>query len=471
VHYQYRHRLDSDDYYPELDEEGKRILAAAFAVADEAHRGISRNKIVPTVDYISHPIMTCDILYRMGERDPPLLASALLHDALEEGSQFEAQPEKMRIQLMRALAEQFRARLQGQGHYPGLPQQIGNWTNEIMDLCYEATKPEFLPEGKEVEQIERVAAMSLPGKKLKIADQAASLACNLTVANDPAGFPVEKERGFMEKALSLVIAIVQSAADKQEAESLAPWESFFGRMMLQAQELFEFPAHATPAEISRHREPLREAFDWDRLFTSLTPVSIMPRVEKDAVVPVDLELKRMDGSDRHIGLARAYLNGQGEVSSYIIWNDRGAPQANAIGAMQEQLTESLRKARRMSSHPSGMEEQVVHGILHPGESFYAVDRDDGTHMGTGRLYHLFPPLKAEVFVGAARTVDACSWEDTIVMISRAEELRHQSAAVPVMPVAPAPPAQESEGAARARRMPSWVGQTVVRPRFTDKGKI
>jgi hypothetical protein len=75
--YEYKHELDFDADAT-LDARGKKILKAALAVASHAHVGQSRGKSDPQWNYISHPIMVYEIMRKLGENDPVILAAALL---------------------------------------------------------------------------------------------------------------------------------------------------------------------------------------------------------------------------------------------------------------------------------------------------------------------------------------------------------------------------------------------------------
>ncbi len=68
-------------YFPYIhDENGRKLIEKAYQVAEEKHKGILRKTGEP---YIQHPIEVAYILaeHRLG---PPTLASALLHDTVED---------------------------------------------------------------------------------------------------------------------------------------------------------------------------------------------------------------------------------------------------------------------------------------------------------------------------------------------------------------------------------------------------
>ncbi|MDH7568435.1 MAG: HD domain-containing protein [Armatimonadota bacterium] len=67
---------------PDVDAAGRQLIARAYRVAAECHRGQTRKHGTP---YLEHPLGVCLILLEeKGVTDPEVLAAALLHDVVED---------------------------------------------------------------------------------------------------------------------------------------------------------------------------------------------------------------------------------------------------------------------------------------------------------------------------------------------------------------------------------------------------
>ncbi|MBX9726366.1 MAG: HD domain-containing protein, partial [Rickettsiales bacterium] len=237
--YQYRHSIDFDADET-LDDRGRAILKAAFAVAKRAHAGQSRLKRNKGIQYISHPIMVYDIMRKLGETDPEVLAAAILHDAIEDHSVFRANDSELGDAFSKALYAQGIEEVSDAPKHRAVEEDdlVGknhSIVDHVMALCRQVTNPAvYGGDGiKENQQHDRIKDMSFNAKKIKIADQAASLICNLTMPNDPAQFTPEKEIAFTEKAHTLGVGIVESVeGDVAQREALKPYASFFGKTLL-----------------------------------------------------------------------------------------------------------------------------------------------------------------------------------------------------------------------------------------------
>ncbi len=77
--------IDQPLYYSNaLGELESPIVRAALQLATKLHEGQWRRKSFVHLPYISHPILAMNILRSYGVNDPHVLASALLHDTLED---------------------------------------------------------------------------------------------------------------------------------------------------------------------------------------------------------------------------------------------------------------------------------------------------------------------------------------------------------------------------------------------------
>jgi hypothetical protein len=400
--YVHRHSLAPDDANLQFpDSERARVIRASFALAELVHAGQSRDKVDPKIGYISHPIMVYDILSRLGETDPALLASAFLHDALEQ-PEYRGRPDRLHEELLVALEKE------------GIsPSHAVALADDIYQLVYEVTNPKVLPKNKELYQIDRVEGMSLRGKKLKIADQAASLVCNLTMANDPREIPYDKERGFTEKASSLVLSILQSVqANPQEKAALEPYDRFFANTLTQALQLFLKP-DADRRDIAPVRREVRRAFDFSALFggptRTMLPDAVQRTVKERLFLYDELTLPELLESGRALGLIRVDYDAMGRVARFYMHGSPEPGQEVEANRLQQQFTAEIRQKLRWSgAYSETGVDQVQAALLHPGDLAIG---------DSFRVYHLHPPMRHDAFAAAAANAKVCSRGDA-QLISR-----------------------------------------------------
>lgn len=252
--------------------------------------------------------------------------------------------------------------------------------------------------------------MTVEEKKIKLADQAASLLCNLTMANDPAKFSITKERNFYDKAHALGVAIVQAAHAAGEHLALDGWESFFGRVLLQNQSLFDIPQGMSAAAIQSMRDHVRARFDFDHLMDSTSDVSIVPERARVAHY-LDLHMPSDAASTMpQVGVVRVGFNQQGRVASYVMWAAHAGGEDHEANSMQVRFTKALRERRRQFNRWMDGGEVAVRGLLQPGEPIN-VTTLEGEVRGTGRMYYVSPPLPATAFISAVRQAGACTRDD------------------------------------------------------------
>lgn len=409
--YAYRKTIDVS-HDPDFDDRGKAIIHAAFAVAQRAHAGQSRGKIDPDHDgneimYISHPIMVFDIMRRLGETDPVVLAAAILHDAIEDHSVFRANDVELGDALFkelcaRGIEEESVAPLNRPVHEDDLNGDAFRITDGVMDLCREVTNPEvFGGDGiKEHYQIDRVNSMSFHAKKIKIADQAASLICNLTMANDPATFTPTQEKAFSEKAHALVVAIFQSVqGNTDEHTLLKPWASFFGKTMLNVLPLLQ-------TENEKQKEEIRETFSFDRLFDSATYIDILP--SRESVVERVYMPRLNGGAMQRQGLSWVEYGASGNVVRYALWTDWEDADGKA-NTIQKNMTKTLRAVVKSSSGGSQQladNQSLVRTLVMPGNLVGASSKDGTPIDGLERVFTLSPSLGAGAFASAAHKAGA-----------------------------------------------------------------
>jgi uncharacterized protein YuzE len=412
--YEYRHAIDfdADDT---LDEHGRAILKAAFAVAERAHHGQSRKKIDPSWQYICHPIMVYDIMRRLGENDPIVLAAAILHDAIEDNSEFKARPEQLCDELIMCLyKEGVRNEADDMPPHDGVAHAI---TDAIHQLCMEVTNPKlFDGDGvKENYQHDRIEGMTLNAKKIKIADQAASLICNLTMANNPESFTLQQEIEFTEKAHTLGVGIFESVQSQPaQREALLPFASFLGKTLLNV-----YPLIGTSD--GAQKEQIREGFDFDTLFKPEPYVNILPP-KAQAV-----ERLTLANDSSRTGVTWVDFDRDGKVIGYAVWTAWDHPKA-AANEIQKALTQHIRSMRRIGGqYIHGSDGDPLRTVLMPKSVATVRDTQGNRLRGIERVFALSPALNAMAFAAAAREVgaiDRTGWNSIRDMgdaINRAQE--------------------------------------------------
>lgn len=418
--YRYRHTLDIDGDNT-LNPRGKRILRAAFKVAERAHANQSRLKIDPEIQYISHPIMVYDIMRKLGENDPEVLAAAILHDAIEDHSVFRANDVELGDVFSKALSEEGIEEVSKTPKKREVDERDLNGKNykivdHVMKLCRQVTNPAvYGGDGiKENHQHERIKEMSFNAKKIKIADQAASLICNLTMANDPTEFSLRQEQAFTDKAHSLVVGIAQSVqGNAKEWETLKPWASFFGSVMLNVRPLIETGDATQKAQI-------RENFDFDQLFVPEPYIDILPK-------EVQLDHRHVfdHNKDGKVGLTWVQFDTNGNIARYALWIDWDAPKSEA-NAIQKKLTSAIRATQLIAvadKEPKANKSTPQRVLLMPGEVQPILDDDETCPLlGLERVFDLTPPLDAESFALAAKQSGALSPSDADMLNPIGDEI-------------------------------------------------
>lgn len=420
--YAYQHTIDFDADET-LDDRSRAILKAALEVATRAHAGQSRKKLDPQWQYICHPIMVYDIMRKLGENDPMVLAAALLHDSIEDNSEFRANDIEMGDALSRALFAQGI----DEGSAPltdsefSKEEMIGEnhrIVDEVVELCREVTNPKiFDGDGiKENYQIDRIDGMTLSAKKIKMADQAASLICNLTMPNDPKQFSVKKEIEFTEKAYALGVGIFESVqGNEADCAALKPYASLFGKVMLHAYPLVDTTDDVQKAQI-------REGFDFEKLFEPEPYINILA-AKANAAMRLNLV-----NDQQKTGVTWVDFDNDGKVIGYAMWTAWDKPDG-AANAMQKKMTSAIRTMRQHARDggfysPDGGVPQRV--LLMPRSLSTVVDEHGNRLRGIERVFQL-TPLHADAFAAAAKGEGAITregWEqirDTGAAVKRMQE--------------------------------------------------
>jgi hypothetical protein len=404
--YQYRHTLP-EYCEAELNAHDFAVVEAAFEIAQKAHAKQSRDKIDSSIKYISHPLMAFEMLWKMHERDPNVLAAMLLHDALEKGSLYHREFTKLERDLDAAMQARGLNEDEGKTHAFAIAQ-----------LCKEVTNPKEYPNDgiKENYQIDRVAGMSLDAKRIKIIDQAASLVCNLTMANDANKFASANELQFAEKAHALVVSIFKSVQpDRTDREALKPYAALFGKAMLRVLPLVQSRNH-------EQREHFRRQFEFEKLFDPAQYVHIIP----DDVAAEERLL--LSTEDRQHGLTWLEFDKNGNVVRYALWaniKDREG-EANRI---QQAMTKQIREMRRMAGQYTEDGGDPLRTLLLPGDIISIAAEAGHKIKGVERVFDLFPPLNAMAFAAAAKNAGAASRGDCELVVSEYQRLSNYRHAI------------------------------------------
>ena len=145
------------------------MRAAAFAA--ERHRD-QRRKGPDSSPYINHPLALASLLSEYGERDPIILAAALLHDTVEDTGT--------------TLAE--------------IEQAFGR---AVAGIVGEVTDDKSLPKAERKRlQIEHAAHLTAPAKVVKLADKIYNLRDMHT--SPPVGWSLERRREYFDWAKEVV---------------------------------------------------------------------------------------------------------------------------------------------------------------------------------------------------------------------------------------------------------------------------
>jgi len=166
-----------------------------FAALKHQHQRRSGYDQLP---YINHLLKVTEALIRIGgERDRDLLVAALLHDVIEDTELDEA-----------ALAERYGA-------------AVARTVNELSDdMRLDHAERKRL-------QVERASKLSLPARKIRIADKASNM---LDILNYPIDWPLEKKQAYVRNAV-LVVDQIRGANPALEA--------WFDEVVEQAREQLE----------------------------------------------------------------------------------------------------------------------------------------------------------------------------------------------------------------------------------------
>ena len=385
--YEYRTELTAE-------EQSDPILTAAYQVAKaryvDKHGALKMRGKLDDVLYLTHPLMVVDILRKMGVQDSAVLAAAILHDVLEDNHDYLG-PKNDPTDNYHAMYNDLLAALNEQVALGHLTQERAEQAaDEMFTLTKEVTKPKIYPEGRKImAQIDHMKEASLEGKFLKIADQAASLFCRLHAPDDPKEFPKEKQIEFTEKATNLVQAIIASARDDHEQETLSRWDSLFGWTLVWARQLDKCVVRADENKIRKNVD--FESFFAAEAFRNKTSV-----VVEHPQVSHSWEPQAAQGQKLPI-VRRVDFDCAGNVISCVLM--RGTGVGHPLQAIHDRWIDEIKRVDSMDPRTKGKGTTVeVCGL----EQISATKTDDG------RLFKFFPNMRAEAFAAACEGAGLCT---------------------------------------------------------------
>lgn len=180
-----------------------RIIFSALSFAAEKHRR-QRRKSVDDTPYVNHVIEVADILCRVGGvSDPEILASAILHDTVEDTDTTLAEIEKL----------------------------FGTTVKLLVEEC---TDDKALPKALRKQlQITNAPHKSAAAKQIKIADKISNI--NTLNKAPPKGWSFERRQQYLEWTVQVVAGLhgVNSNLDKLYNQVLAEGRQKLAREMHQ----------------------------------------------------------------------------------------------------------------------------------------------------------------------------------------------------------------------------------------------
>lgn len=237
------------------------VISLAYRIAEKAHADCVRKKRAGDIPYISHPVMVCLLLQRLGHASDINLAIALLHDVLED-----CEPYRSNHLLLR---DELKAGLLHSGYDD---RAADNTAAYIYQHCEELCNDRIMEEGKRTYQVMHAHAMSDRSKLIKILDQAASVMDDIFLESSR---PRDKIERFAMKALN----VVKAAARGGTPEILAASEFFHACYV---------KLRSVHRQLPQHEHLLRDAFDPDTIIASLLggrETGWFPQEMKPSVTP------------------------------------------------------------------------------------------------------------------------------------------------------------------------------------------
>lgn len=334
--YQYRTDIREDALYKAHPE-----IRAAFTLAQKAYAAYSRDKIDPSIPYLTHPIMVYDLMVAMGVHEPRTLAAALLHDAMEMYQPYIDDSTLMQRELQEEMVREGMEPKPAKVSARIISRYVGQMTNDTQPL-----------ESKGIAQMMRVREMLPPVKLVKIADQGANILCHLLMDN-AAHFSTVKPIHFAQKARDLVSAICESGTSVKEKAVLARWQKMF-------RNIYEANALVLREDFYEKRDEVRRDF-----YPRMGDIIPAPKERDSALDDHEvyrsirftnkrtptadeqqaLESVKNNDADAHQfgGVVRVDLNMQGEVVGYVTWAAPNERLGHVRNYLQDRLLGALRE--------------------------------------------------------------------------------------------------------------------------------
>lgn len=346
------------------------IVKVALRLAQKAHEGVSRGKRDPSIPYIIHPIMVHDLLQHFGEKNPMVLAAALLHDAIEDYAPYRSNPDALYDELRDELQKEGVADYKSVAHY-------------ISSLCYELTNKEKMTEGKRTWQIEHVGTLSESAARIKILDQTASELDSI-VMPEPADRDRDHARTWSYKALN----VVKSAAKGRP--NLDFWRDLH-------KTAFSYNMGLTNAPSIESENQQRAQFDFAELIQRARSMRDRERT------PIETTVDRKPSNTIERGLVQIGFDAEGNVAGFALLT-------NLVG---------------LKDDPVNATNITFVGMLEASSETtrVTIDARDYVNDRVVRMNYLKPPMSVDNFIRIAKNAGALEDPSQAFML----EVRKESA--------------------------------------------
>lgn len=241
------HPMYSDTY-----DSASPLVKAALKVATAAHANDTRTRKIGTFPYITHPIMVCKLLEKLGKGDDINIAVGLLHDVLEDNPKYKENPTAMCEDLKAALVE-----------LDIDDEAAEEMAYKVFGYCKELCNPNSMVEGKRIYQVDHVSHLSKRAKLIKVLDQTASVLEDIWFESNRSPEQLEK---FAFKGLN----IAKSAESGGEEAHLMAYQfnkivfRYFANLAMAEQRMRDEQDPIRAADMQAATHKMREEFDVGR---------------------------------------------------------------------------------------------------------------------------------------------------------------------------------------------------------------
>ncbi len=363
--------FDKNPWYQYNYPHSSDIVAVAYRIAEKAHHGVFRAKKHVKAPYLTHPIMVCLLLERLGQANDLNIAIALLHDVLEDCEPYKSNHSLLKAELKAGLIEM------------GFDERGAvNTATYIFQHCEELCNDRIMEEDKRTFQVMHAHAMTDRSKLIKILDQAASVLDDIFLESSR---PRDKIERFASKALG----VVKAAARGGTQEILAA-ESIFHDLYYELRHIHK--------KIAGGDESARQHYDPEK-----TIRETVEKLERRALVPRLRHPLAPDMVCMHPAI-ESRKDGQtlplsGCVGVAFVKGDKDNMLVSGYDCLIDRELDQFSAANRATWYLMGeLESFEQENYVDFGEA-----RIEGRQLV--RRYSVSPPVPYEQFVKAARSAE------------------------------------------------------------------